>query len=384
MFGMSRPEQRADQWDQTVRALRQHRYQPTYAGLAASYNDMLSIPAVWKSLQLTAGIVSVMPIDAYRDVDDERTELKQLPPLLRRPSGLVSREDWIFQNIESMVMHGDAFGRVAQRDGRLFPSQIELVDPAIVTIKKRPDGLFDYFFDRKLIPADDVWHVAGRTRLGSPFGIGLIETMAQTAGIALAARKYEAQWFGDGAHPTAIIRPSVDPGPEGASRLKERLMSIVRGNREPLILPPNTDFETLQETPVNSALLEALRANATDIANFAGVPPELVGGSSGDSMTYSNVEARVLDLLAFGVQFWMVKLENALSRVLPQPVFVKFNEAAVIRTDIKTKVDTLVAQVAGGIITQNEARKPLDLPAMPGGDVLFEPKKAQTPAGAST
>jgi HK97 family phage portal protein len=380
MFGLSRPERRANQYEATFHQLAQRRLQGTYAGLSASYDDMLTIPAVWKSLQLTAGIISVMPIDAYRDREDERTELRTLPRLLREPSALVPLESWIFQNIESMIMHGDAVGRIVARDPRFFPTQIEMVDPKIVTVKV-VDGMPEWQFDRVPVPAADVWHVPGRPKLGSMFGIGLIEKMAETAGVALAGRKYEGQWFGDGAHPTSIIRPSVDPGGPGAQALKDRVMAIARGNREPLILPPNTDFETLQENPVNSALLESMRANAADIAHFAGIPPELVGGSSGDSMTYSNVEARVLDLLAFGVQFWMVKLEKALSRALPQPVSVKFNENAVIRTDVKTKVDTLVAQVAGGLITQNEARKPLDLPAMPGGDVLFEPKKAQTPAG---
>lgn len=371
MFGLSRVERRADQFEATMRHLYDRRLAPSYSGVAASYEDMLTIPAVAKSLMLTAGIIAVMPIDAYRDREDERTELKTLPRLLREPSAVISLEDWLYQCVESMVMHGDAVGRVVARDGKLFPTQIELVDPKIVTVKlNQSTGRYDWFFDRKPVPADDVWHVPGRPRLGSQFGVGLIETMLQTAGISLATRKYEAAWFGDGAHPTSIIRPSIDPGPAGAQALKDKILSIARGNREPLVLPPNTEFETLQENPVNSALLEAMRANATDIAHFFNVPPELVGGASGDSMTYSNVESRILDLLAFGVQFWMVKLEKALSRTLPQPVYVKFNENAVTRTDIRTKVETLVAQVAGGIMTQNEARKPLDLPALPGGDVL--------------
>jgi hypothetical protein len=49
-------------------------------------------------------------------------------------------------------------------------------------------------------------------------------------------------------------------------------------------------------------------------------------------MTYSNVEHRVLDLLAFGVSFWLVKLEKALTRSRPPGVQVKANEAAIIRT----------------------------------------------------
>lgn len=383
MFGLSRLERRDDQFQATIRAISERRLTPSYSGVTASYDDMLTVPAVAKSLMLTAGIIAVMPVDVYRSRGGERAEVQMVPRLLRQPSAVISLEDWLYQCVESMIMHGDAIGRVVARDARLFPTQIELVDPAVVTIKQdRDTGAAEWWFDRKPVPADEVWHVPGRTRVGARFGVGLIETMLQTAGIALATRKYEAQWFGDGAHPTSIIRPSIDPGPVGAQALKDKILGITRGNREPLVLPPNTEFETLQENPVNSALLEAMRANATDIAHFFNVPPELVGGASGDSMTYSNVESRILDLLAFGVQFWMVKLEKALSRTLPQPMYVKFNEAAVTRTDIRTKVDTLVAQVKGGIMTQNEARKPLDLPEMPGGDVLFEPNKAQPPAGA--
>lgn len=383
MFGLSRTiERREDQYTATMRQITQHRIQPTYAGVVACYEDMLTVPAVWKSLQLTAGIVSVMPLDGYARRPDSTPKPMEPPPqLLRSPSAVVPLEDWIYQNIESMVMHGDAIGRIVSFDRLGYPTQVEMVSPACVSVKTSPDGMIEWFFDRKPVPADEVWHVPGRPKLGSRFGLGLIEYMAQTVGVSLAARKYEAQWFGDGAHPTTVIEPPMDPGAAGAQSLKDRVMAITRGNREPLVVPTGTKISPYQETPVNSALLDALRANSTDVAHFFGVPPELVGGASGDSMTYSNVEARVLDLLAFAVQYWMVKLEKALSRGMPPAQFAKFNEASVIRTDQETKVKTLVLSTSGGITTPNEARKPLDLPPLAGGDTLKEPK-APIPTGS--
>jgi HK97 family phage portal protein len=379
MFGLSRVERRADQWEATIRGLTERRLAPSYAGVSANYEEMISIPAVWKALLLTAGVVSVMPVNAYRDLDDERSELPTLPRLLREPSANVSFPDWVFQIVESMIMHGDAVGVIVSRDNRLTPTQIEIVDPKIVSVKlNRSTGTYDWFVDRKPVPDYDIWHLPGRPKLGTPFGVGLIEKMAQTAGIAIAARKYEAQWYGDGAHPTSIIRPEIDPGPVGAQALKDKILSIVRGNREPLILPPKTEFDTLQADPVTSALLDALRHNSTDIAHFVGIPPELVGGSTGDSMTYSNTEGRVIDLLTFGVQFWMSKLEYKLSKTIaPRPVYVKFDEEYIKRTDVRTKVETLIAQVAGGLLTQNEARNVLNRQSLPGGDVLFPPKGQQ-------
>jgi len=378
MFGLSRVERRDDQYTATMRQLSQQRIQPTYAGVSARYQDMLSIPAVWKSLQLTAGIISVMPLDGYTKRAGEVVELDPAPRLLVSPSATVPLEDWVFQNIESMIMHGDAIGRIVSFDRLGYPTQVEMVDPVCVTVKvDKSSGRIDWYFDRVRIPTDEVWHVPGRPKLGSQFGLGLIEYMCQAAGISLAARKYEAQWFGDGAHPTSIIEPASDPGVVGAQTLKDKVMGITRGNREPLVVPTGTKVTSFQETPVNSALLEALRANSTDLAHFFGVPPELVGGASGDSMTYSNVEARVLDLLAFAVQYWMVKLEKALGRAMPARQYAKFNEAAVIRTDQETKVKTLVLSTSGGITTPNEARRPLELPPIEGGDTLRTAKPAR-------
>lgn len=373
MFGLSRArtERRVASLDATTAALMQRR-QVSYSTLTASYADMLTVPAVEKSLRLTAGAISVMPIDAFRADGGPGAEVATRPRLLREPSARVPLEVWLHQAVESMIMHGDVFGQIVSRDARDAPTQIELVDPTQVEVRVK-DGRLTWRFDRKLVEADDVWHVVGRPqRSGSMFGIGLIETMASTVGVTLAARKYESQWFEDGAHPTSIIRPSIDPGKEGAEALKARVLAITRGNREPLILPPNTDFETLQENPVTSALLEALKENAADIAHFFSIPPELVGGSSGDSMTYSNVESRILDLLAFGVQFWMVKIERALERAFPgEPFTVKLREGGFVRTDMKTKVETLAMQVSGGLMTPNEGRKLLDLPPLPGGDQLI-------------
>lgn len=381
MFGL-RVEQRADQWEATLKSLHDRRLAPSYAGVVAGYDEMTSIPAVWKSLLLTAGVISVMPVDAYRDLEDERSELRTLPRLLREPSAYVSFQDWVFQVVESMIMHGDAIGRIVQRDARMNPTQIEIVDPKIVSIKKNAStGTYDWYLDRQFVPEYDIWHLPGRPKLGSQFGVGLVEKMAQTAGVAIAARKYESQWYADGAHPTSIIRPETDPGAAGAQALKDKILSIVRGNREPLILPPNTEFDTLQADPVTSALLDAMRHNSTEIAHFVGIPPELVGGSTGDSMTYSNTEGRVLDLLTFGVQYWMSKLEDKLSKTLnPKPVYVKFDENYIKRTDVRTKIETLIAQVGGGLLTQNEARNVLDYPSLPGGDVLFPPKGQQQQA----
>ena len=49
----------------------------------------------------------------------------------------------------------------------------------------------------------------------------------------------------------------------------------------------------------------------------------------------------------------------------------KFNIAAVLRGDTKSQLESLSMGVSNGVYTPNEARRNLDLPALPGGDRLY-------------
>jgi HK97 family phage portal protein len=352
----------------------------TWAGVSITPEAALSVPWVWSCLQLTAGVISTMPVDEYVRRDGVAEPVSSMSPLLVAPSAQVSLEDWIFQHIESMIMHGGAWGAIVARDRAMHPTQVELVSPTVVTVRQdRFGGEWSVRFDGKVMDRDEVWYVPGRTRAGSPFGIGLLDYMLETVAVGVAARKYGAQFFGDGAHPTMVVTPPTNPGEDGAKALKARLLDILRGNREPLIVPNGTQVEPWQTNPSDAALVEVLRQNATDGAQFFLVPPELVGGVTGDSATYANVEARVLNLLAFGVAFWLTKWERAISRQLPRPRFVKLNEAAIIRTDEKTKIDVLATAVRAGLRTQNEGRVKLDLSPRDDGDRLNWPPNTTTP-----
>jgi hypothetical protein len=89
----------------------------------------------------------------------------------------------------------------------------------------------------------------------------------------------------------------------------------------------------------------------------------------------------MLDLLAFGVSFWLVKLEKALTRSRPRGVYVKANEKAIIRSDVKTQIEMIARQVSGGLITQNEGRALLDRQPLTGGDVLWQPRQTALTGG---
>lgn len=358
-----------------VKDMRNARLGGGWSNVTVTPDTVLTVPAVFASVQLTAGVISQLPFEEYVDAPG-RTIRDKAPSsaLLASPSVDVTPEDWRFQAVESAQLHGNAIGVIVGRDRRFHPTQVELVHPRRVQVRIDPTTReVIWRVDNSPIDRFDIWHMAGRPHLGTPLGMGLAEYMAEVAQVGIAARRYGSDWFNSGGGPVAVVRPHRDPGDEGAVRLKAKISEAIR-TRAPLILPKDIEQEAWQGSkPSDAELVQLLRQNATDCAMFFAVPPELVGGRTGDSMTYSNAEHRMIDLLAFGVGYWLKKLERALERSLPRGREVHADEAEIIRTDIKTRTDVAVSQVRGGLKTQNEARGDLDLPPDPMGDRLLWP-----------
>jgi Phage portal protein/Caudovirus prohead serine protease len=63
---------------------------------------------------------------------------------------------------------------------------------------------------------------------------------------------------------------------------------------------PSMGDMLLRTISEESQFLETQRFNVTQVARVFGVPPEMVGGDAGNSLTYANTEARALDFLRIG------------------------------------------------------------------------------------
>jgi HK97 family phage portal protein len=327
---------------------------PTHAGVPVTTDQALRLSAVWACVRLLADAVSTLPLDVYRR--GERDPLPELPPLLRTPAAGMSLNEWLYAVMVSLLLRGNAYGIVTDRSGStLLPAQVDLAHPDRLGVTVNADGTIAYRLNGKELDPADVWHVRAYTFPGTVLGLSPVEYARQTIGLGLAAEKFGAQWFGDGSIPSGVIYADRDPKEEGAKKLKAEWVAARRNNREPAVLA-GARFEPISVKPEESQFLGTLDANVNSIARIFGVPPEMIAGTTAGPLAYTSPEMRSLDLLTYTVRGWLVRLENAITALLPSTQFARFNAAGMVRVDLKSRYEAHEIALRAGFLTINEVR----------------------------
>jgi HK97 family phage portal protein len=339
---------------------------PTYAAVPVNPTTAMQHSAVWGSVDLIAGSISTLPLAAYRD--GEEKPLPALPPILRAPSAGWSLPDFVYATLQSLLIRGNAYGLIVDRAGAgLLPAQVELLDPNRIQVAN-PYGPVEVRVDGQLVDPASLWHVRGFTAPGQVLGLSPIQHARQAVGLGLGAERYAAKFFGESAIPSGVLTTDQDIKDDRADQLKARWRQRHAGNRDIAVLGSGARFQAITIPPEEAQFLEASKANVATICRYYRVPPELMASEAGNSLTYANVEQRALDFLTFCLRRWIVTMETALSALLSSTTTVKFNAAALVRTDLLTRYQAHESAIRAGWKLRSEVRELEDLPPIPGID----------------
>ena len=346
----------------------------TAAGTTVTAETAQRLSAVWACVRLLVDVISTMPCHAY--TTGSRDPVDPRPPMLRTPAAGVPFLDWIAQVLRSLLLTGNAWGLVTGRVGAgLRPSQIELIAPHRVTVNVATDGTVNYRLDGRAIDRDDLWHLRAYPAPGAILGLSPIAYCAQAVGVGLAAERFGAGFFGDGATPTGLLtteqRLSYDQA-QDLSALWNTFFNNRRGERRVAVLGDGTKFQQVSVPPDESQFLETQKFTVAQICRIYGVPPEMVAAEAGNSLTYANVEMRSLDFLTYAINPWLVRLETALTDLVPRGQYVKFNAGGLLRTDLKTRYESYEIGLRAGFLTLAEVRELEDREPLPAGRPALE------------
>lgn len=337
------------------------RYMGEISPGGVSVQRALTHAATAACIDVLASSVSSLPLDGVRYQGVARVPVEPPPSLLAVPSATVELDVWLYQLIDSMCTDGNAFGLVVATQ-RGWPSQVELLDPTKVRSREVVDGVRQAVVDEtpmRVFPYGDLVHIPGKlVRAGSPFAESPLARASETIASALSARTFGYRFFVDGAHPSSIIyadNPDLDE--TQAEVIKQKFLNSVRGTREPAVFGAGLKHEQVSVNPNESQFIDLMRWAVEEACRFYRVPPNMVFAAvSGQNVTYANVSQADLHYLKHSLDTYLVRIERALTALMPRPQVARFNRNALLRADAETRNKVYDIRLRNETLSINEVR----------------------------
>lgn len=345
----------------------------TPAGVNVNQDTAARALAVYGSVSLICNTISTLPVDVYRDKDDQPVEVAA-PGWLVRPNVEWDLMSWISEFVRCLLLDGNAYV-VPVRNQVGTVVEAWLIPPRLVHVTRhRPAEPKTYIIN------GDVWtgeirHVTGPWRDPSGLkGLSPIDAAATSIGIALASAEHGARLFGQGVALSGVIETPGELSTESAKVIRNTFGRDHGGLAKahlPGVLTGGATWKSVSMTAEQAQFLETRKYSASEIAGqlFHVDPTELGIPLDGTSLTYQNLESRGVRLARTTCLPWIRRVEQVFTEFLPRPQYARLNIDALLRADLAARY-TSYGQALNGAqpwLTVDEVRELENLPPMPAG-----------------
>lgn len=370
---------------------------PGAAGMTVTPLSSQRVSAVAACRQKIAGSISTLRLDVLQIDGDTEVKLPRdaLWYLLNeQPHSQYTATSHWDNKVSEQLLRGDGFTWIRRRMNgsiaELFPLPWSAVQPW-----RMPDGSVRYYISlpewgvTTWLDPSDVLHFPGSGFDGLR-SMSVIAYGAKNAiGNALAMDEYSGKFFANGAHPSIILKSAARMDERQKNELREAFAAKYSGARnffdKPLVLTEGLDAKEISISAEDAQLLEARKFQVVDIARAFGVPPHMIGETTGSSAVGAGYEQQARDFVMHTLRLHIKRLEQELNRKLfPRDTgkFVRFDLGDLIEGDSKAQAEYNKAALGGpgsgpGWMTVNEIRKSKGLPPVDGGDKLFYPESSK-------
>jgi len=330
-----------------------------FSTTSTSRHDAMSVPAVARARNLVAGTIASMPLEMF--VQDAATqEITPVAPFpwVRQPQADTPRSTTIAYTVDSLFFYGRAYWMVTevyQEDGR--PKAFRWVDPLDVTFDVDiVTGLVTrYYFRLSPVPRSGVGSLVVFTYIDE----GLLQRAGQTIRTCVELERSSLEFARNPAPSITLKNTGVDLPTDQVQSLLERWRESRRASGGAVAyLSAAMELDSVGFSPKDLTMVDAREFQVREIARATGIPPSLLGVSSG-SMTYENVQSERRGLVDLALQPFMSSIEQRLSMddVTPRGTSLMFRPSDFLRATPIEEAQLLSVLLTHQVITLDEARR---------------------------
>jgi HK97 family phage portal protein len=327
---------------------------PAREAIGVTPTSALSLVAVSRATSVLETAIMQIPVNVYRGNTQLPTPLWLETPDIENS---ISQAEWLGTTLTHMAIFGNAYWHI--RRGPRGIVNITNLHPTDVSVAVDGDGKIYYTYFSKRYDSRDIkhlklYHNASSTVL---LGEGPLQRHRLVLRSALDLHNYADNWFRTAAVPTGTLTTSEFLSADVAKQNKDAFVASQQ-ERSIAVLSSGLKYDSIALSPEQAQFLENQKFITRQIAMMFGVPTMYLGmGIEGQGMTYVNGNEDRAKLFQDGLQQYIVRIQQAITDLLPRGQYAEFNLTEFLRPNTKTRYESYAIGLTNNFLTVNEVRE---------------------------
>lgn len=344
-----------------------------------SKHDQMRHHAVFACVSLISRDIGKLKIQTKAPIGGVKQPVKsKASDLLAKPNDFQTTQQFLEAWVTSKVTTGNAYiWKVRDIYGdiwRMYALNPERVKPLVdenggIYYQVKRDVLFN-IDDDFILPASEIIHDRFNCFYHPLVGLSPITACALSASQGVNIQRNASTFFNNESRPGGLISVPGSISPEKAKEVGQRWRENYSGTGagNVAVFGDGVEYKTISVSASDAQLVEQLKLSGEIVCTAFSVPAFKIGlGTMPGGLKPSDLnELYYSDCLQPNIE----SIENLLNENLDlEPdVEVEFNLKGLIRMDSTSQINYLNIAVGGSIMSPNEARADVGLPAVEGGD----------------
>lgn len=327
---------------------------PARDAVSVTPTTALSLVAVSRATSVLETAIMQIPVNVYRGNTQLPTPLWLETPDIENQ---ISQAEWLGTTLIHMAIFGNAYWHI--RRGPRGIVNITNLHPQDVSVSTDETGKIYYLYKSKRYSSADIkhlklYHNASSTAL---LGEGPLQRHKSVLRSALDLHNYADNWFRTAAVPTGTLTTSEFLSADVAKQNKDAFIASQQ-ERSIAVLSSGLKYDSISLNPEQAQFLENQKFITRQIAMMFGVPTMYLGmGIEGQGMTYVNGNEDRAKLFQDGLQQYIVRIQQAITDLLPRGQYAEFNLTEFLRPNTKTRYESYAIGLSNNFLTVAEVRE---------------------------
>lgn len=321
----------------------------------------LTVPAVFACVRVLSEAIANLPIDCEKDGSSI-----PMCDWLYEPSDGETNIDLVSQMVVSLALEGNAFLLTTRNDQGKVVS-VHCLDPNECFVKITPKGekvlkISSARFDEPYwLHAPEFSHVSWVRLPGSVRGISPIQATAPAINLAASAQEHATNNMVEGAIPAAVVEHPMEMSDEEISQWENFFSKQHKGSANSgkiASLYAGQKLTPISFSDRDAQIIESRQMSIADIARIFGVPPHMIGDSTGSTSWGSGLTQQTTSFNHFTLRGFVTRIDRCFTDLAKEDgnVVIKLNDNHLLHGDFETKVKAFSELVENEIISADEAR----------------------------